>query len=151
NDRRRCRRHPRLRHRRCLEALQRPKIHGPHQTRKLLISRRVHREVALSSSAHSSARVAARFRSLPVPSQSGVSLMKFVRVFLYSLLVCFLSFVASSPFARADEKDKSKDKPEEKWDTTLARGKTRNIDFDTTEGTWMSVDISPDGKWIVFD
>ena len=37
------------------------------------------------------------------------------------------------------------------WDTTQARGQTRDIDFDTTEGTWMNVDASPDGKWIVFD
>jgi Tol biopolymer transport system component len=37
------------------------------------------------------------------------------------------------------------------WDTTLARGHTRDIDFTATEGTWMSVDSSPDGKWIVFD
>jgi Tol biopolymer transport system component/predicted amidohydrolase len=28
---------------------------------------------------------------------------------------------------------------------------TRNITFDTDEGTWMSVDLSPDGKHIVFD
>ena len=39
----------------------------------------------------------------------------------------------------------------EPWDTTLPRGKTRDIDFTTTEGTWMSVDLSPDGQWIVFD
>jgi Tol biopolymer transport system component len=37
------------------------------------------------------------------------------------------------------------------WDTTLARGTTREIDFTTSEGTWMSVDLSPDGQWIVFD
>ena len=37
------------------------------------------------------------------------------------------------------------------WDVTLARGKTRDIDFTTTEGTNMSVDISADGRWIVFD
>ena len=37
------------------------------------------------------------------------------------------------------------------WDVTLARGKTRDIDFTTTEGTWMSVDLSPDGNWIAFD
>ena len=37
------------------------------------------------------------------------------------------------------------------WDVTQARGTTRDIDFSTSEGTWMSVDISQDGAWIVFD
>ena len=37
------------------------------------------------------------------------------------------------------------------WDVTLARGETREIDFTTREGTWMSMDISPDGRWVVFD
>ena len=37
------------------------------------------------------------------------------------------------------------------WDTTLARGATRDITFTTSEGTWMSVDLSSDGQWIVFD
>ena len=32
------------------------------------------------------------------------------------------------------------------WDVTLARGETREIDFTTEEGTWMSMDISPDGQ-----
>lgn len=37
------------------------------------------------------------------------------------------------------------------WDTTVARGTTREIDFTTSEGTWMSVDLSPDGQWVAFD
>ena len=37
------------------------------------------------------------------------------------------------------------------WDITLPRGETREIAFTATEGTWMSVDVSPDGAWIVFD
>ena len=37
------------------------------------------------------------------------------------------------------------------WDVTLARGETREIDFTTEEGTFMSVDVSPDGQWLVFD
>lgn len=41
--------------------------------------------------------------------------------------------------------------PAAAWDTTLARGATRDIAFTTSEGTWMSVDISADGRWIVFD
>ena len=40
---------------------------------------------------------------------------------------------------------------EDDWDVTQARGETREIDFVTDEGTWLSVDISPDGAWIVFD
>lgn len=37
------------------------------------------------------------------------------------------------------------------WDVTQARGDTRTIDFTTDEGTWLSVDLSPDGEWVVFD
>ena len=37
------------------------------------------------------------------------------------------------------------------WDVSLARGQTREIDFTTTEGTRMSVDLAPDGSWVVFD
>ena len=36
------------------------------------------------------------------------------------------------------------------WDVSIPRGKTRTISFTTQEGTWMSVDISPDGKWVIF-
>jgi Tol biopolymer transport system component/imidazolonepropionase-like amidohydrolase len=38
-----------------------------------------------------------------------------------------------------------------RWDVTQARGATRVIDFTTSEGTEMSVDISPDNRWVVFD
>lgn len=31
------------------------------------------------------------------------------------------------------------------------QGTTRVIDFTTDEGTWMSVDVTPEGQWIVFD
>jgi Tol biopolymer transport system component len=40
---------------------------------------------------------------------------------------------------------------EPRWDVTQPRGTTRDIDFTTSEGTWMSVDISADGSWLVFD
>ncbi|MBR9918771.1 amidohydrolase family protein [bacterium] len=45
--------------------------------------------------------------------------------------------------------DKSKEK--EKWDVTEPRGETREISFSTDEGTWMTLDISPDNKWLYFD
>jgi Tol biopolymer transport system component len=37
------------------------------------------------------------------------------------------------------------------WDVTKPRGATRDVDFETSEGTWMSVDASSDGRWLVFD
>ncbi len=43
----------------------------------------------------------------------------------------------------------AQDKPA--WDVTQARGETREIAFTTNEGTWMSIDVSPDGQWLVFD
>ena len=39
----------------------------------------------------------------------------------------------------------------EAWDVTAPRGETREIEFTTSEGTWMSVDVSADGAWVVFD
>ena len=38
-----------------------------------------------------------------------------------------------------------------KWDVSVPRGETRQIQFNVSEGTWMSADISPDGRWIIFD
>ncbi|NND70645.1 MAG: amidohydrolase family protein, partial [Rhodothermales bacterium] len=38
-----------------------------------------------------------------------------------------------------------------KWDVTAAHGPTKDVTFATSEGTWMSVDVSPDGQTILFD
>src|SRR5215467_11343474 len=38
-----------------------------------------------------------------------------------------------------------------KWDIAADLGPTEKLTFDTSEGTWMNVDVSPDGKQIVFD
>jgi len=43
------------------------------------------------------------------------------------------------------------DAASKKWDVTEPLGPTTRIEFDTSEGTWMNVDLSPDGKAIVFD
>jgi imidazolonepropionase-like amidohydrolase/Tol biopolymer transport system component len=42
-------------------------------------------------------------------------------------------------------------KPEQKWDVTAGLGPTTKLDVETSEGTWMNLDVSPDGKRIVFD
>lgn len=45
----------------------------------------------------------------------------------------------------------AQDKKEKKWDVNNPEGPYKEVSFATTEGTWMNVDVSPDGKDIVFD
>lgn len=45
----------------------------------------------------------------------------------------------------------AQEKEKEKWDVEGDHGPSSVVEFETTEGTWMNVDISPDGRWIVFD
>ncbi len=40
---------------------------------------------------------------------------------------------------------------DDKWDVTASHGDTKTVEFTTTEATWMSVDVSPDGSLLVFD
>ncbi|HEX2445083.1 MAG TPA: amidohydrolase family protein [Vicinamibacterales bacterium] len=68
---------------------------------------------------------------------------------LARLAAVVLAIGAFTVFAQTPPEDEKKKDPP--WDTTNARGTTREIEFTTSEGTWMSVDLSPDGRWIVFD
>ncbi len=40
---------------------------------------------------------------------------------------------------------------EAKWDVQNPPGPSRDVPIDVTRGTWMSLDVSPDGQTIVFD
>jgi imidazolonepropionase-like amidohydrolase/Tol biopolymer transport system component len=42
-------------------------------------------------------------------------------------------------------------KPEEKWDVNAPGFPATQVDLDVTEGTWMSLDVSPKGDELVFD
>jgi dipeptidyl aminopeptidase/acylaminoacyl peptidase len=50
---------------------------------------------------------------------------------------------------KKEEKKDDKDKKDEKKGLPLKPA--RKIDFTTDEGTWLSLDVSPDGKLIVFE
>jgi imidazolonepropionase-like amidohydrolase/Tol biopolymer transport system component len=40
---------------------------------------------------------------------------------------------------------------EKKWDVNKPPGEPAHVQLDTTTGTWMSLDVSPDGRTLVFD
>jgi Tol biopolymer transport system component/imidazolonepropionase-like amidohydrolase len=54
----------------------------------------------------------------------------------------------AKPQPEADEKSKDEEK---KWDVSNPPLDFTEVSIDTREGTWMSLDVSPDGKEIVFD
>jgi hypothetical protein len=62
-------------------------------------------------------------------------------------VVCALLIAASNVFAA----DTPKKKDDKKWDVEAPLGPTKTVEFTTDEGTWMNLDVSPDGKEIVFD
>lgn len=47
--------------------------------------------------------------------------------------------------------DKDADKDKKKWDVNNFSKETFEVKVETDEGTWMHLDVSPDGKTIVFD
>ncbi|WP_235925568.1 amidohydrolase family protein [Pontibacter burrus] len=66
------------------------------------------------------------------------------------LLLCSLGLFLEPTMAQDAAKPKKDDpKKEEKKDLPLEGA--RKIDINTTEGSWLSLDVSPDGKQIIFD
>jgi len=70
-----------------------------------------------------------------------------------------LALLASGSFSggvraqedKSKEPQKSETSAEKKKEESLPLKPTRKISFSTDEGTWVSLDVSPDGKQIVFD
>ncbi len=60
-------------------------------------------------------------------------------------ILATLSLAPAAAFA-ADKKDGETSK----WDVNAAHGPTKTVKFTTDEGTWIDLDVSPDGRRIVF-
>lgn len=55
----------------------------------------------------------------------------------------------SGMWVSATAQDKKEEK--KKWDVSAPGGPGKDVTFTVNEGTWMNLDVSPDGKEIVFD
>jgi len=45
----------------------------------------------------------------------------------------------------------AQDKKDDKWDVSNPPGESKEVEFTVNEGTWMNLDVSPDGSTVVFD
>lgn len=62
-----------------------------------------------------------------------------------------LSLVAHYCFAQvAKDSSLAREKKPDKWDVAASHGPSKEVEFETDEGTWIDLDVSPDGKKIVF-
>ncbi len=60
--------------------------------------------------------------------------------------------VSPAPSAPAPDTIAKTDPKPPKWDVTAPRGlRTRDVRIDVEEGSWMNVDVSPDGRLVAFD
>jgi imidazolonepropionase-like amidohydrolase/Tol biopolymer transport system component len=60
-----------------------------------------------------------------------------------------LLLVGTAAFAAQENQNNEERK--NAWDVSAPPGERRDVSIDTRSGTWMSVDVSPDGKRITFD
>lgn len=76
-----------------------------------------------------------------------------MRTLLLSLIPVLFLLAGSSVHVQADSAATDTTRTEEKkgWDVAVPAVPSDTVQFEATEGTWISVDVSPDGKEIVFD
>ncbi|HXA17923.1 MAG TPA: amidohydrolase family protein [Thermoanaerobaculia bacterium] len=87
--------------------------------------------------------------------------MKRILIVLLASLFVVSSVTAQMPPPPADKKAETKEpdksekkdekKEEKKWDVDNPPGPHYDVPIDVTEGTWLSLDVSPDGNEIAFD
>src|SRR5512132_1718634 len=68
------------------------------------------------------------------------------------VLLAVLTTAAAADAKKTKGKPAAEEKKEApKWDVSAPPGEWSDVAIDTTETTWSSVDVSPDGRTIVFD
>lgn len=67
-----------------------------------------------------------------------------------TIITLLLALFLAGPAAAADKKEPA-EKPDAAADINKPGADARKITVDATEGTWMSVDLSPDGTTLIFD
>ncbi len=59
--------------------------------------------------------------------------------------------VEHQPEDRGEGKAAAKGEKDEAWDVSVPHGPSHTVTVDTTSGTWLNLDVSPDGREIAFD
>lgn len=72
-------------------------------------------------------------------------------IFLRSLSALAAAILLLEVATHTQTQTPSSPDQKERWDVQAARGRTRTVEFTTDEGTWMTVDVTPDGRTLVFD
>lgn len=75
----------------------------------------------------------------------------FIMTFYFSVPQFLFAQTEAVKTTPKDSTQKTEAPKKKDWDVTAAHGPTSEAEFTTTEGTWMNLDVSPDGKEIVFD
>lgn len=73
--------------------------------------------------------------------------MKKITPFLLAICIAFTGFAQKKAAPKTEKPKENADK----WEVENAFGPTQAVNFTVNEGTWMNLDVSPDGKEIVFD
>ena len=90
------------------------------------------------------------------PSLCGLTAWFVVLAMVFGVIFCGATALNASAIqqdAAGQEKDRKEEKKDEKKDEKkgLPLKSDRKVEFTTDEGTWLSLDVSPDGKTIVFE
>lgn len=65
--------------------------------------------------------------------------------------VSFAALVAGGSVLSAQQQQSAAPTIPARWDVSARRSAAKDLAFESTTGTWMSLDVAPDGRTIVFD